>query len=75
MHTALPEIDIPPKELRRLSTEKQRMILKQRQEIAKALVDRVEIHPSGLIKIEGIIDGSEAKQFDLADLTTYQTRV
>jgi hypothetical protein len=45
-------------------------VLKIRREIIRALVDKVVVYASGEVKIYGLLDGSEAAQFDLADLST-----
>jgi len=59
----LPEIDIHPDELKKLPQEEQTKIMKARQEIVRALVDRVWIFADGLIVVEGVIQGSELQQF------------
>jgi DNA invertase Pin-like site-specific DNA recombinase len=61
----LEEIDIPPKDLKALPKEQQRAILKERQVIVRALCDRVLVYASRRIVIEGLLDGSEAAQFEL----------
>jgi chromosome segregation ATPase len=61
----LEEIDIPPKELKALPKERQRAILKERQVIVRALCDRVLVYANRRIVIEGLLDGSEAAQFEL----------
>lgn len=66
----LPEIDQDPDILKAMPNEKRLEILGQRQEIIRALCDRVWIWASGHIEIEGLLDGSEAAQFDLASLLT-----
>jgi DNA invertase Pin-like site-specific DNA recombinase len=52
-------------EFRTLPEDKQRDIMKARQEIIRALCDRVLIYADGRVRIEGVIDGSEAAQFEL----------
>ncbi len=67
LQARLPEIDLPPKELRALPKEQQTAILKERQIYVRALVDRVEVWANGDVKIEGVLDGSEGAQFRLGD--------
>jgi hypothetical protein len=62
------EIDIPPKELVKLPEEKRDWILKQRQDIIRALVDTVWVYADKRVKIEGLLDGSEATQLGCAAL-------
>jgi hypothetical protein len=65
IQTILLEVDLPPDELKKLTREKQIEILKMRQDIIRALVSKVTVWASGQVKIEGILDGSEAAQFEL----------
>ena len=65
IETLLPVADIPPDELKKLPEERRNRILKIRQGIIKALVEKVTVWASGQVKIEGLLDGSEAAQFDL----------
>jgi hypothetical protein len=62
----LKEIDVSPEELRALAEEKRNEILVARRKIIRALCDRVVVYADGRVKIEGVLDGSEATQFDLA---------
>ena len=71
----LPGIDIPYIELRKLPEQKRSEILRLRQEIIRALVDKVEVFASGEVKIWGLLDGSEAAQFELGKLTSDAERV
>lgn len=66
----LPEIDTPPKQLRSLSKESRNEVLEQRRTIIRTLVDNVKVYANAQVKIEGLLDGSEAAQFDLHDLST-----
>jgi hypothetical protein len=68
LQTTLPDIDIPPKELRKLTEERRNWILKQRQEIIRALVDTVWVYANKQVKVDGLLDGSEATQFECATL-------
>jgi len=61
----LPTIDISRKELLALPKEQQEVILKKRQRIIRALCDKVTIYASGRVVIDGLLDGSEAAQFEL----------
>jgi hypothetical protein len=70
IHKELPRIDIPYKGLKKLPKEGRNQILKARRDIVRALVDSVVVYADGRVIIEGLLDGSEAAQFDLADLST-----
>jgi len=61
----LPKIDLPPDELNGLPEQERNKILKMRQKIIRALVDKVEVYASGEVRIYGVLDGSEAAQFRL----------
>jgi len=61
----LAKIDQAPDEMETLPEEKQNEILKARQEIVRALCDTVYVYADKRVKIEGVLDGSEAAQFDL----------
>ncbi len=65
IQTRLSAADVPPDELRKLPREKQIEILKIRQDIIRALVRKVTVWADGQVKIEGVLDGSEAAQFEL----------
>jgi len=71
----LPRIDIPYNELKKLSEKECNEILKTHQEIIRALVDKVEVYASGKVKVYGLLDGSEAAQFELDTLTSRAGRV
>ncbi len=68
LQTTLPEIDIPPKELKKLPEDKRNEILRRRQEIIRALVDCVIVYADKRVKIVGLLDGSEAAQFEYGTL-------
>ncbi len=55
-----PEIDQPPEELNSLPQKRQNEKLQARQDIVRALVDKVIIYSSGHKKVQGVIDGSTA---------------
>ena len=59
----LPAIDIPPEELCKLPEGEQMQILKARQEIIRALVNKVYLFSNGAILIDGVIEGIEALLF------------
>ena len=61
----LADVDIPLEEMRKLSEKRRSEILKEQQKIVRALVDKVLVNSSGQVKVEGILDGSEAAQFGL----------
>lgn len=55
---------------KKLPEEARNEILRMQQDIIRALVDKVVVYADGQMVIEGLVDGSEAAQFDLADLST-----
>jgi len=61
----LPDIDQTPKELKAMAKEERDKIMKIRRKIVRALCDRVYVYSDWRIRIEGMLDGSEAHQFDL----------
>jgi site-specific DNA recombinase len=61
----LAQIDLAPEDCEKLSQARQDSIMKKRQEIARALCDRITIFSDGRIIIDGLLDGSECQQFDL----------
>ena len=65
LQARLPEIDQTPEELAALPKEQQELILRERQSIIRALCDKVIIWSDRRVKLVGVIDGSEAAQFDL----------
>jgi hypothetical protein len=62
----LPDIDLAPNELRTLPEDKQNEVLRVRRSVIRALCERIHLYADGRVKIEGVLDGSEAAQFDLA---------
>jgi site-specific DNA recombinase len=71
----LPRIDIPYSELKKLPEKEREEILRMRKEIVRALIDKVVVYADGRVKIHGLLDGSEAAQFDLDTLTSDAGRV
>ena len=65
LQETLMDIDQNPKELRKLPREQRTEILKARQRMIRALADKVTVFASGHVKIEGVLDGSEAAEFRL----------
>jgi site-specific DNA recombinase len=65
LQEVLPEIDVPPDELKELLEEERNEILESRRDIIRALVDKVEVYASGKVKIYGLLNGSERAQFEL----------
>jgi hypothetical protein len=63
-------IDIPPNELRTLPEERRTDILMAQRKIVRALVDKVIVYASDRVAIEGMLDGTEAARFELANTTT-----
>ena len=65
LQAKLPEIDQAPKELKALPKEDRDKILRTRKKIIQALCEKVIIYSDRRIVIEGMLDGSEAAQFEL----------
>jgi DNA invertase Pin-like site-specific DNA recombinase len=65
LQAELPDIDQPLEELLAMPEDERNAILKTRQKIIRALCDKVEIWSDGRIKLYGVLDGSEAGQFEL----------
>ncbi len=61
----LPVADILPDELKELPEEKCDKILVIRRDIVRALVEKVKIWADGRVRMYGLLDESEAAQFDL----------
>ena len=59
------EADISPDKLKALPKEKRNEILKMRWNIIRALCGKVKVYASGQVVIGGMLDGSEAAQFEL----------
>jgi len=58
-------IDQTPDELKVLPEDRRANVLKKRQEIVRALCDKVFVYSDGRVRIEGVLDGTEATQFSL----------
>ena len=69
----LPMADIPRDELKKLPEDKRNEILTIRRDIVRALVEKVEVWANGQVMVHGLLDGSEAAQFELASLTNAPT--
>ena len=69
MQERLGEIDIQPDELRKLPEKQRAEILRERRRMIQALCDRVLLYANGRVVIEGVLDGSEAAEFELASST------
>jgi len=65
LQARLTEIDQTPEELAALPKEQQESILQERQDIIRALCEKVIVWSDRRVKLVGVIDGSEAAQFDL----------
>ena len=61
----LPVADIPFNELKERPEEKRNEILSMRRDIIRALVEKVEVWANGQVEVHGLLDGSEAAQFEL----------
>jgi site-specific DNA recombinase len=67
LQAVLPGIDQTSKELKALPKDEREEVLRARQTIIRGLCDRVRVYADGQVEIEGVLDGSEAAQFELAD--------
>jgi len=65
LQAELPEIDIAPDELKKFPEEEQIGILRMRQKIIRALVEKAVVWSDRQVKLFGVIDGSEGAQFEL----------
>jgi hypothetical protein len=61
----LPEIDQTPAELKAMAEEQRNAILRDRQEIVRAMTEKVIIWSDRRVKIMGVLDGGESAQFGL----------
>jgi hypothetical protein len=66
LQDALPEIDQTLDELKIMPQDERERVLKKRQDIIRALCDRVVIWSDRRVKLVGVLDGTESAQFDLA---------
>lgn len=67
----VPDIDQTPKELKGMPKEERDKIMSIRQKIVRALCDRVFVSADWHIRIEGVIDGGEAGEFDLVSSSSF----
>ena len=65
LQAELPDIDQTLDELKAMSQDDRNAILKTRQKIIRALCDKIEIWSDGRIKLYGVLDGTEAGEFEL----------
>jgi hypothetical protein len=65
LQARLPEIDQSPKQLKAMAEEQRHAILRQRQEIIRAMAEKVIVWSDRQVKIEGVLDGGEGPQFGL----------
>ena len=65
LQEVLPGIDQTPQELKALPKDEREEILTARQTIIRALCDKIWVYANGQVIIEGLLDGSEAAQFEL----------
>ena len=67
LQEVLPGIDQTPQELKALPKDEREEILTARQTIIRALCDKIWVYADGRVEIEGVLDGSEAAQFELGN--------
>ena len=60
-------LDCSPDSLITLPEEERNNILMKRREIIRILIDKITIDHKRIVSIDGLIDGSEASQFELGD--------
>lgn len=65
LQAELPDIDLTMEQIKALPEAKQVKVLKKRQKFIRAFADKVLVFADGSITIEGVLDGSEAEQFEL----------
>jgi hypothetical protein len=65
LQEVLPGIDHTPKELKALPKDEREEVLRARQTILRGLCDVVRVYADGRVEIEGVLDRSEAAQFEL----------
>jgi hypothetical protein len=66
----LPLIDWSFDELKAMPRKEREQILKERQEIVRALCEKVKVWADGRVELVGVLDGSEASQFELGNHLT-----
>jgi hypothetical protein len=67
-----PTIDQRPEELRAMPKERRNEVMKKRREIIRALCDKVVVYADKRVRIEGVLDGTEAAQFELTVTRVWQ---
>jgi chromosome segregation ATPase len=65
LQAELPDIDQLPDALIAMPQDERNSILRTRQRIIRALCDKIEIWSDGRIKLYGVLDGTEAGEFEL----------
>ncbi len=65
LQSQVPDIDQTPQELKSMSLEARTEVLRARQKVVRALCQKVYVWANGHVEIQGMLDGSEAGQFDL----------
>lgn len=65
LQAELPDIDHTLDELKAMSQDDRNDILKARQKIIRALCEKIEVSSDRQIKLYGVLDGTEAGEFDL----------
>jgi DNA invertase Pin-like site-specific DNA recombinase len=65
LQTQLPGLDQSLEELKAMPREKREEVFKKRQEIVRTLCEEVHIWADGRVELIGVLDGSEASQFEL----------
>lgn len=64
----LPQINQTPEELKALPEDRQKWVLTERLKVIRALCEKVTIHHTGRIVIEGLLDGGEVSEFELTSI-------
>lgn len=67
----LPDIDQTPEQLKAFPKEERDEIMRSRQKIVRALCERVYIYSDWSFRIEGLIDGGEAREFNLVSSSSF----
>lgn len=70
LQAELPDFDQTLDELKAMSQDDRNDILKARQKIIRALCEKIEVSSDRQIKLYGVLDGTEAGEFDLGPYWT-----
>jgi hypothetical protein len=65
LQAELPNIDQLPEALTAMPQDERNSLLRTHQRIIRALCDKIEIWSDGRIKLYGVLDGTESREFDL----------